>query len=212
MKIMINQDILKEKYPFLEDSNSWFYFFESQGKKTFGEKFFLDPYDHEVIMRMGVYVRKSSELAHEYTLNLDKGIFLIGPIGCGKTSFILILRTLEKNQTDFKFISAIEISNEYSINGPITIRKYVNEHKILCIDDIGREGLGRYFGKTSNVISEIIRGRYDRKMAGDNSKTFATSNFGIDDLLNFYSEDICSRMRTLFNLVAFHSDAKDKRK
>lgn len=211
---MPNQDSIEElylKYPFLRDPEDWYYVFENKGKKAFGENFYLDPYDYNVIVRLENFIGKDPRRAIECNVNLNKGIFLIGPIGCGKTSFILILRTYVKNESEFKFISAIDLSNEFSIEGPIIIQNYVNSYKILCIDDIGREELGHYYGRKTNVIAEILRGRYDRKLKGDMIWTHATSNFGIDDLMTYYGEDICSRMKTLFNLIAFHPNSKDKR-
>lgn len=60
-------------------------------------------------------------------------------------------------------------------------------------------------------MGEIILSRYDlflkRKL-----RTHATTNLNAQELENRYGNRVRSRMRELFNLIAFDKESSDKRK
>ncbi|HCY80234.1 MAG TPA: ATPase, partial [Xanthomarina gelatinilytica] len=61
-----------------------------------------------------------------------------------------------------------------------------------------------------NVMGEILLSRYDlflqRKI-----RTHATTNLNAQELEGRYGNRVRSRMRQLFNLIAFDKESKDKR-
>ncbi|MCB0746182.1 MAG: ATPase, partial [Ignavibacteriae bacterium] len=67
-----------------------------------------------------------------------------------------------------------------------------------------------HFGKDCNVMGEILLSRYDlflqRKI-----RTHATTNLNAQELEERYGNRARSRMRQLFNLIAFDKESKDKR-
>ncbi|RXG13131.1 hypothetical protein DSM04_105109 [Leeuwenhoekiella aestuarii] len=80
-------------------------------------------------------------------------------------------------------------------------------------DDLGLEPSGRYYGKDLNVVGEVLLSRYHPYLtAKRNLKTYATTNLNAGELEALYSNRLRSRMRELFNLVAFDRESKDKRK
>jgi len=71
--------------------------------------------------------------------------------------------------------------------------------------------MGRYFGKDCNVLGEIILSRHElylqRKIP-----THANTNLNAVELEERYGERVRSRMRQMFNLIAFDKKSLDKRK
>ena len=70
--------------------------------------------------------------------------------------------------------------------------------------------MGRHYGKDCNVMGEILLSRYDLFL-NKKIKTHATTNLNAAELEELYGIRVRSRMRQLFNLVAFNRDSKDKR-
>ena len=65
---------------------------ESKGKELFGEHFNILNQDHELLFKLLIYVIRDKENAERLNIQLNKGILLSGPVGCGKTSLMNILR------------------------------------------------------------------------------------------------------------------------
>lgn len=82
---------------------------------------------------------------------------------------------------------------------------------VFCLDDLGVEPTGRYFGKDCNVIGEVLLSRYDLFLAHQ-LRTHATTNLNAEELENHYGNRVRSRMRQRFNLIAFDKKSRDKRK
>ena len=58
---------------------------EKKGIELYGKKFKILETDHEIIYKLIAYFLQDEKTCHQYGINLNKGILLTGPIGCGKT-------------------------------------------------------------------------------------------------------------------------------
>lgn len=142
---------------------------------------------------------------------------LSGPIGCGKTSLMFLLRHFMPQQNQFTVKSCRDISFEFIKEGYITIQKYSHlsfknhEPIVYCFDDLGTENNLKFYGNECNIMAEILLSRYDlfinRKLI-----THITTNLSASEIEASYGNRLRSRMREQFNLISFNSDTKDKRK
>ena len=107
-------------------------------------------------------------------------------------------------------IPARNITFSFNKSGFKIIEDYGN-NGFYCFDDLGVETTGRHFGKDCNVMGEILLSRYDlflkRKI-----RTHTTTNLNAQELESRYGIRVRSRMRELFNLIAFDKESLDKRK
>ena len=189
---------------------------ESKGKLQFGEKFHFREADIINIQKLICYFLKDEVMATHFNLDLSKGILLSGPVGCGKTTLMTLMRHVA--QPNYKFImkTCRDISFEFIKDGYQTIHKYSNgnnsysEYRNYCFDDLGVETNLKYYGNECNVMAEIILSRYDIFISKQ-VITHITSNLSASEIETAYGNRVRSRLRNMLNLIAFDKDTKDKR-
>jgi DNA replication protein DnaC len=189
---------------------------EAKGKELYNPNFKVHAEDYEIIFKLLIYFLKDEAITEKYNLSLRKGILLSGPVGCGKTSLMNLVKLTLPQEQRYIVKSCREVSFEFIQDGYTVIRKYSNNSfnkdipKTYCFDDLGTENNLKYYGNDCNVMAEILLSRYDlfvnRKM-----QTHITTNLSSSEIEELYGERVRSRMREMFNLIAFNESAKDKR-
>ena len=185
-------------------------YLNAKGKLLFGEKFRIYKKDKEILLKLCSYFIRDKENCKKFGMDVDKGILLSGPVGCGKTSLMKLLHFLVPHQRKYVVMPCRNIVFAFNHLGYKTIEDY-GESSFFCFDDMGVEPMGRHYGKDCNVIGEILLSRYDLFLE-TNLKTHATTNLNAEELEDRYGNRVRSRMRELFNLIAFDKRAGDKRK
>lgn len=189
---------------------------EKKGQELYGSNFRIMVSDHRVIYRLIAYFLKDEQTAFRYNLNLNKGVMLAGPVGCGKTSLLNIMKYLTPTEHKFFLKPCRDISFEFIQDGYQIIHKYSkgklyeSEPKIICFDDLGTENNLKYYGNECNVMAEILLSRYDIFIS-KRIPTHITTNLSASEIENHYGLRVRSRMRELFNLIAYDNNTKDKR-
>lgn len=194
---------------------------QTKGKEIFGEHFHIIPEDYEVVHKLLTWFLQDEKQAQQFGINLHKGILLTGPIGCGKTSLMSLMRVLVPQQQRFGIKSCREITFNFIKDGYDIIQRYSSyaynnttnppQPHTHCFDDLGAESTLKYYGNQCNVMGEILLSRYDH-FINNRMITHATTNLSASELESYYGNRVRSRMREMFNLIAFDSAAKDKRK
>lgn len=193
---------------------------EERGKILFGNHFAIDPNDLELIFRLLVYAIGDKENAEKHGINLWKGLLIAGPIGCGKSSLARLISYFLPRETQYQIKPTREISFEFEKDGFSVINQYSKGSffrlgnylipKVYCFDDLGLEQTPKYYGNDCNVMAEILLARYDL-FVSKRMMTHITTNLSASELESIYGNRIRSRMREMFNLVAFDRESKDKR-
>jgi len=195
---------------------------DEKGKEQFGRHFRIWNEDRQLIYKLLVCFIHDRENATRLGLNPDKGILLTGPVGCGKTCLMKLMRLFQLQSGQFVLKSCREISFEFIKNGYEVIQKYgstagryASQTEKLpvtyCFDDLGTEQNLKYYGNECNVMGEILLSRYEL-FVSCGTLTHLTTNLSASEIESFYGNRIRSRMREMFNLISFSKDAKDKRK
>ncbi|MBJ7880727.1 cell division protein ZapE [Gelidibacter salicanalis] len=183
-----------------------------KGKSLFGNHFKIYDKDITVIRKLCHYFIKDKDYCEKNDIDPDKGILLCGPVGCGKTSLMKLVRHIVPTQRPYEVIPCRNVTFSYNHLGFKTIEDYGNT-KSFCFDDLGIEPAGRFYGRDLNVMAEVLLSRYELFLETNAKiKTHATSNLSADELEVLYGNRVRSRMRELFNLIAFDTKAGDKRK
>ncbi len=188
------------------------------GTKHLGKNFVIPESEQGIIFGMLAWFLQDERVAVEMNIDLNKGIILSGPIGCGKTTLFRLMKNLPSGRRNFRMVSTRQIVAEFMQSGYEVMENYsrgifYNDHHIpknYCFDDLGTETTSKYFGNDCNVMAEILLTRYDiYKEKG--IITHLTTNLTADEMESIYGNRLRSRMREMFNLFGYESNSYDKR-
>jgi energy-coupling factor transporter ATP-binding protein EcfA2 len=189
---------------------------EKKGVELYGKKFKILETDHEIFYKLIAYFLKDEQACSQFNINLEKGILLTGPIGCGKTSLMNLMKYLTPTEHKFFVKPCRDISFEFIQDGYQIIHKYSigklyqSEPKTICFDDLGTESNLKYYGNECNVMAEILLSRYDVYIA-KRIQTHITTNLSATEIEAHYGNRVRSRLREMVNLIAYDKTTPDKR-
>ena len=189
---------------------------EKKGVELYGNHFKILETDYPIVYKLIAYFLKDEPTCFQYGINLNKGILLTGPIGCGKTSLMNLMKYLTATEHKFFVKPCRDISFEFIQDGYQIIHKYSigklyqSEPRTYCFDDLGTENNLKYFGNECNVMAEILLSRYDLFIS-KKLQTHITTNLSATEIEKHYGNRVRSRLREMVNLIAFEKSAQDKR-
>ncbi len=195
----------------LFDFKTCLLYLDHLGKKRFGSSFKIDLSDRDTLFKLVSYAVGATDACQSEFLDLEKGVLLIGPVGCGKTSLMTLLNEFVYPHQKYQVKSTRDIATEFHQDGFEIINKYGRRQKTFCLDDLGVEQNMKYYGNECNTIAEILLHRYDLHV-NSGIITHATTNLNAEELEKLYGNRVRSRLRSMFNLIVFPGDVKDKRK
>lgn len=189
---------------------------QQKGMDIYGKKFLLHENDKGTIYLLICWFLQDDIAAPPLELDLQKGILLTGPVGCGKTTLMNLMRYLTPEQNKFIIKPCRDISFEFIEDGFSVIHRYSRgaiyqyQPRTFCFDDLGTESSLKYYGNECNVMAEILLTRYDLFIA-QKLITHVTTNLSASEIEEYYGNRIRSRLREMFNLIAFGNGSIDKR-
>ncbi|GGD35376.1 ATPase [Flavobacterium orientale] len=207
------QNEIKSHYSYPEVIN-WL---EAKGINLYGNHFKIVEADYPILYKLIAYFLNDEPTCFQHNMDLNKGILLTGPIGCGKTTLMHLMKHLTATEHKFNIKPCRDIGFEFIQDGYQIIHKYSkgklyeSNPRAICFDDLGTESNLKYFGNECNVMAEILLSRYDLYIA-KNIKTHITTNLSASEIETQYGNRVRSRLRELCNLIAFDHSATDKRK
>jgi DNA replication protein DnaC len=195
-------------------------YLDKAGKSFFGDHFKLHKEDQPVIEKLLVYFLADKNQAEELDINLKKGIMLTGPVGCGKTTIMTLMRLFLHPKDQHTMKPCRDISFEFIDEGFQVINKYSKASfhtidgevypKAFCFDDLGIENNPRHFGNECNIMAEILFSRYDLFISRG-MQTHITTNLNSSEIEGIYNIRLRSRLREMMNLISFDKTSSDKR-
>jgi energy-coupling factor transporter ATP-binding protein EcfA2 len=189
---------------------------ENKGQEIYGPQFKISANDQPIILKLMAYFLNDESTCLQLDIDLNKGILLAGPIGCGKTTLMNLMKYITAAENKYFLKPCREISFEFIQDGYEIIHKYAKgqlyqaDYRIYCFDDLGLENNLKYYGNACNVMAEILLSRYDYFIS-KKLKTHLTTNLSASEIETQYGNRVRSRMRQMFNLVAFDKETRDKR-
>lgn len=207
----MNENI-KSHYSYTEVIN-WL---EQKGVELYGNHFKILETDYPIVYKLIAYFLKEEQACYQFNIDLEKGILLTGPIGCGKTSLMNLMKYLTATEHKFIVKPCRDISFEFIQEGYEVIHRYSkgklhqSEPRTYCFDDLGTENNLKYFGNECNVMAEILLSRYDLFIS-KKLQTHITTNLSATEIETHYGNRVRSRLRQMVNLIAYDKATPDKR-
>lgn len=78
----------------LYDFDKMLIYLEAKGKLMFGERFRIYKEDRGILLKLCNYIIKDYDSCKKDGIDPNKGLLLSGPVGCGKTSLMRLLKFL----------------------------------------------------------------------------------------------------------------------
>lgn len=143
--------------------------------------------------------------------SLQKGILLAGNYGTGKTWMMRVFQ--KNNHRVYHMVEAKDLAALYKKAGEEAIESYKHKaknafndptvfyqtHAGLCIEDIGAEDVKGNYGDKSNIVGDIVEGRYVNECL--TGWFHGTTNLTAEQLKDYYSGRVTSRLRESVNLI-----------
>jgi len=188
--------------------------FKSELDRLCEPGFIIEPEKRDLINSIFAWVWKY-DAWNKIGLDYNKGLFLYGPIGTGKST---VLRGLQCYMNSIKrryyskdyrigffWKSASELANSYAGHGQEKLLQWCDECNLL-IDELGREPLpAKHYGTELNVIQFLLQLRYDRRKE---NITHITSNLMLSDITPMYGDYISDRFIEMFNIIEWSGKSK----
>jgi len=133
-------------------------------------------------------------------LNNNRGLFISGTVGSGKTHLATAAYNVIKEKAKARFISVpellMDIRETFGSHGSERdiVDKYTHDTEYLFLDDFGAENPSDF----SIEVLYLILSRWEKKLENPRydfkSKLFITSNFDLDKLADVMSDRLASRI------------------
>ena len=154
-------------------------------------------------------------------LNTNKGIFLYGEIGTGKSTLIKIMAEYQRlTGNGFKIVKCASVAayfasygidslNEHTWND-ISVRTFDSKGNCMsdkpmekAFDELGKETIpAKHYGNELNVMQHILQTRYDLKL-----KTHITTNMNPEEIEQKYESYIYDRSIEMFNFIELKGES-----
>lgn len=132
--------------------------------------FAVDAASRPVVSALLAYFLQNRLKCQELGINLQKGLFLMGSVGCGKTTLMQLFAESLRSGSHFRIITARDVTRQFLKEGyPVIDRygassfrtKYMGYGPVLqydqpltyCFDDIGAEAATKRYGNDCNVMA-----------------------------------------------------------
>ncbi|GAA0557810.1 nucleoside/nucleotide kinase family protein [Chitinophaga japonensis] len=188
-----------------------------RGRQLYGPAFHIAEEDSPVLRRLLCWFLQDEAVAKGEGICLHKGILLAGPVGCGKSAIMRVFQSLCDKALQFAIKPCTAVELEFAAEGYDVIHRYAHRSlyrygcpRAVCFDDLGFESNVNYFGNNYNVMLKILAHRYEL-LVEQGLVTHATTNLDSAEMEARYGSRLRSRMRQMFNLVAFPHTSRDKR-
>ncbi len=196
----------KERFIMTEQLKQEFY---SEAKKYYAKNnrlFIVDENNKTFLNLFCKYFSNDETFETVHKGELQKGLFITGNKGTGKTSSFQIIQNISRKynlrKLWFPMIETPKVVEQYNTekNKDYIVKRYSKGN--FFFDDLGAEDPASnifVYGK-QDIFIRILENRYNEFIT-KGTKTYITSNLSIEDIKKRYGERVEDRFIQMFNLL-----------
>lgn len=213
-KMVLQKQVIKKKKKMIS-TNQLKELFVIEAKKYYAQEnrqFDIDDNNKKYLDIFCKYFAEDLAFETKHNLELDKGLFVYGNPGTGKTSSFKIIQEISTNYSLKNLWIPLKHTNdivqEFNLSESKlkdNVIKYYTKGKYL-FDDLGSEVEASNFGK-EDIFIRIIEHRYN-EFLNKGTKTFITSNLSFEDIRTRYGERIYDRLYQMFNQIKLSGESR----
>lgn len=197
------------------------------------DEFIMHKFQKHVIKALGYFftenelfnsLNPSDYNSQGESFSLQKGIFMFGPPGVGKTLLMEMFRF--NPRVSYNVIQCSKLAMMVSREGDALLNPVCKQYKNgslfpavsftkpqeitgLCFNDLGTEQSPvNYYGNKINVMEQIILNTYDNKVPF--WQRFITTNLTSEQLKELYGVRVTDRIRQMFNIIDLKGESLRK--
>jgi energy-coupling factor transporter ATP-binding protein EcfA2 len=153
---------------------------------------------------------------HRLNINPNKGLLIMGPVGCGKTEIMSMLKKFIKPGIKDEYV--YDIMANYNAEGDRALKPFrhgpihsATGKPIECLfDDLGVDRPSNHFGNRILIGQDLIYIRH-LLFKKTRAKSHFTTNLNVEELTEYYKDISRSRLREMCNVIQYPKDAPDLR-
>lgn len=179
-------------------------------------RFDINKADKDVLNSVFAWVWRKDDI-NTLGLEYNKGLFLTGTLGRGKSTTLRALRNYLiglRRRAPFMgqdcrlgtyWSTASQLANIYAADGQPGLKEYFAPDCCLFIDELGREpNPASNYGTKMNVLQFLLQIRYDNRYS---SVTHVTTNLGVEEIADHYGNYVADRCVEMFNFIEFKGES-----
>lgn len=189
--------------------------FNAEAKKHYAltrRVFKVDENNKKFLNAFCKYFAQDPTFETEHNGHLDKGLFVFGNNGTGKTSSFEIIQKISKQyaikQLWIPIISTQEVVQKFNLaesSQKDYIIQYYSKGTYL-FDDLGSEKEASNYGK-EDIFTRISEHRYNEFLKYG-TKTFITSNLSFEEIKKRYGIRVYDRFYQMFNQLKLDGESR----
>ena len=176
------------------------------GRRLVGNSFTLDASNQRIYENAALFI-----MGQEGDWPLDKGLFIWGRVGCGKTVLMQVIGMFAQifaKRNGFRMDHCHELSHKFQIHGGPAFDEYRSGP--VCFDELGSEPLTTsYFGTQVHVMPMHIEKRY-RLFTKEGRWTHFTSNFDLAWIAENYGKREADRLKEMCTVIKMEGGSRRK--
>lgn len=214
--ILVKGEKNKQKKESAIDTNQLKQLFNIEAKKYYASKnkiFTIDNNNKNFLNQLCKYFSQDKAFETVHNGDLNKGLFIYGGHGTGKTSSLLIIQQISKKYVLknlwFPIIETSEVVMKFNTekNKDFVIKYYSNGNYML--DDLGSESFASnifIYGK-EDIFIRILEARY-MLFISKGIKTYITSNLTLPEIKKRYGSRVEDRFIEMFNILKLDGESR----
>lgn len=177
-------------------------FIVERGKAMYGKRFLITSQQRKIYHQLLIYAIRAQEEMEQMGLEGQKGLLLMGPPGCGKSAMMQLIKPFFSHKHHYEIKNCNLLTHQFCHKGFEALAPLLEKNvKPLCLDQLGCESVGKYYGMQEDVacclLEHFYAGRFDQKVP----KLHFITALGADEISNRYGESVRRMLKEMCNVV-----------